>query len=122
MANGAKPRARTHLMNQATTPSATTNETRNPIATTTQLWPVIAKGASPASIAASWCGRIVFSKSYPVATHMVGIETKNENSSAAERDSPALWPAAMVAIEREVPGKTAESVWQAPIQIACGSV
>src|SRR5213082_3486910 len=51
---------------------------------------------------------------------MVGIERKNENSSAAERDKRANWPAEMVDMEREVPGKTAERIWQAPIQIACG--
>src|SRR5438067_10992702 len=28
----------------------------------------------------------------------------------------------MVDIEREVPGKTAERIWQAPIQTACGRV
>ncbi len=31
---------------------------------------------------------------------------------------PASCPAAMVAMEREVPGNTAERIWQAPIQIA----
>src|SRR2546421_10037842 len=48
---------------------------------------------------------IVFKKSYPVATIIVGIDKKNENSSAAGRDRPATCPAAMVDIEREVPGK-----------------
>ena len=56
-----------------------------------------------------------------MATNIVGIERKNENSSAAARDIPATWPAAMVHIEREVPGKTAERICAAPIQIACGS-
>src|SRR5437762_8109722 len=64
----------------------------------------------------------VFRKSYPVATSIVGIDKKNENSSAAERDIPATCPAAMVDIEREVPGKTAERICAAPIQTACGSV
>src|SRR6266849_5687419 len=50
---------------------------------------------------------------------MVGIERKNENSSADARDIPASCPAAMVDIEREVPGNTADRIWQAPIQIAC---
>src|ERR1700752_5417956 len=50
---------------------------------------------------------------------MVGMETKKENSSAEARDMPAIWPAAMVDIEREVPGNTAEKIWQKPIQIAC---
>src|ERR1700733_6525642 len=50
---------------------------------------------------------------------MVGIETKKENSRAAARDMPAIWPPAMVDMERDVPGKTAEKIWQKPIQIAC---
>src|SRR5438045_3715467 len=50
---------------------------------------------------------------------MVGMERKKENSSAAGRDMPATCPAAMVAIERDVPGKTAERICTAPIQIAC---
>ena len=49
------------------------------------------------------------------------MERKKENSSAASRDMPATWPAAIVHIEREVPGKTAERTWTAPIQIAVGS-
>lgn len=32
---------------------------------------------------------------------------------------PATCPPAMVAIDREVPGKTAEKTWQKPIQAAC---
>ena len=48
------------------------------------------------------------------------MERKKENSSAASRDIPATCPAAIVHIEREVPGKTAESTWTAPIQIAVG--
>ena len=54
-----------------------------------------------------------------MAATMVGIERKNENSSAEARDMPASCPPAMVDMEREVPGKTAERIWQAPIQIAC---
>ena len=50
---------------------------------------------------------------------MVGMDRKKENSSAEARDMPATCPAAMVAIEREVPGKTAERIWQPPIQTAC---
>src|SRR5580765_2803620 len=50
---------------------------------------------------------------------MVGIDTKKENSSADARDIPASCPAAIVDIEREVPGNTAESIWHAPIQMAC---
>ena len=49
---------------------------------------------------------------------MVGMERKKENSSAAARDIPTSCPAAIVDMEREVPGKTAERIWQAPIQIA----
>ena len=55
-----------------------------------------------------------------MATNIVGMERKKENSSAASRDIPATCPAAIVHIEREVPGKTAESTWTAPIQIAVG--
>src|SRR4029077_10768199 len=60
-----------------------------------------------------------FSRVYPVATTMVGIDRKNENSSADARDIPANCPAAIVDMDRDVPGKTAERIWQAPIQIAC---
>src|SRR6266536_4606477 len=49
---------------------------------------------------------------------MVGMDRKNENSRAAARDIPAICPAAMVDMEREVPGKTAERIWHAPIQMA----
>ena len=50
------------------------------------------------------------------------MERKKENSSAASRDMPAICPAAIVHIEREVPGKIAESICTAPIQIAVGQV
>src|SRR6267142_5382431 len=60
-----------------------------------------------------------FSKSYPVAATIVGMERKNENSSADARDIPANCPPAMVDIDRDVPGNTAERIWHAPIQIAC---
>src|ERR1035437_5771449 len=56
-----------------------------------------------------------------VAANMVGMESRKLNSRAAGRDRPTNWPAAMVDMEREVPGKTAESVWQRPIHIAWGS-
>ena len=49
---------------------------------------------------------------------MVGMERKNENSSADARDMPANCPAAIVDIDRDVPGNTADRIWQAPIQIA----
>src|SRR5258707_747606 len=47
-----------------------------------------------------------------------GVERKKENSSAAVSDIPTNSPAAMVDIDRAVPGKTAERIWQAPIQRA----
>src|SRR5438067_8967158 len=122
MANGAKPRSRTQRINQATTPSATTKETTKPIASTIQLCGVMLSGARPASAAASCRGRIVFNKSYPVATTIVGMERKNENSSAAARVNPAVCPAAIVDIDREVPGKTADKICTAPIQTACGKL
>src|SRR5581483_5243551 len=50
---------------------------------------------------------------------MVGMERKNENSSAAGRDMPANCPPVMVDMERDVPGNTAENSWQRPIQTAC---
>src|SRR6266851_3853963 len=50
---------------------------------------------------------------------MVGIDRKNENSNAEARDMPASCPAAMVDIEREVPGNTADKIWHNPTQIAC---
>ena len=49
---------------------------------------------------------------------MVGIDRKNENSNADARDIPATCPAAMVDIDRDVPGNTADRIWHAPIQIA----
>ena len=49
---------------------------------------------------------------------MVGMERKNENSRADARDIPATCPAAIVDIEREVPGKTAERIWHVPIHTA----
>src|SRR6266496_5926128 len=90
-------------------------ETTNPIASSAQ--PCAPPGAAPmASPVAPW--RRDLSRSYPVAATIVGIDRKKENSSAAERDIPPSCPAAMVDIEREVPGKTAERIWQAPIQMA----
>src|ERR1700760_3515907 len=50
---------------------------------------------------------------------MVGMETRKLNSSDAGRDMPTSCPAAMVDMERDVPGNTAESTWQSPIQTAC---
>src|SRR5262244_480417 len=47
------------------------------------------------------------------------MERKKENSSAAGRDMPANCPLVIVDMERDVPGKTAEKIWQKPIQIAC---
>src|ERR1019366_7135814 len=75
--------------------------------------------ASPASLAE---GRIAFFNVQSVASIMVGIDRKNENSSAAARDIPASWPAAIVLIDRLVPGNTADKIWHAPIQIACQRV
>src|SRR5580704_5618626 len=60
-----------------------------------------------------------FNSVYPVAATMVGMERKNENSSAEALDIPASWPPAIVDIEREVPGNTPENIWQKPIHAAC---
>ena len=47
------------------------------------------------------------------------METKNEKSKDAERDIPANCPAAIVAIDREVPGNAADRIWHRPTQMAC---
>src|SRR5580692_4170172 len=49
---------------------------------------------------------------------MVGIDSKKLNSSAVGRSIPTNCPAAMVDMERDVPGKMAESDWHKPIQMA----
>src|ERR1700757_2980530 len=60
-----------------------------------------------------------FRSVYPVATTMVGMDRKKENSRAEALDIPANCPAAIVDMERDVPGNTAERIWHAPIQIDC---
>src|ERR1700730_5702130 len=50
---------------------------------------------------------------------MVGMERKKENSSAAALDMPAICPAVIVDIDREVPGKPPDNIGHAPIHIAC---
>src|ERR1700685_3986540 len=102
-------------MNHATAPYATMNDATNPIASTihpcASIWPTPIGFSSPLP-------RSDFSRSYSVATVIVGIDKKHENSRADARDIPATCPAAIVDIERDVPGNTAERIWQAPIQIA----
>src|SRR5271169_7059555 len=49
---------------------------------------------------------------------MVGIESRKLNSSAVGRSIPTNCPAAMVDMDREVPGKMAESDWHSPIHTA----
>ena len=50
---------------------------------------------------------------------MVGMPTRKANSVAAGREvRPTSIAAKMVAAEREVPGKTAARIWQAPTKIA----
>src|SRR5438477_6595273 len=73
-------------------------------------------------LAARQLGSTDLNKSDPVPTTIVGIDRKKENSSAPERVSPAISPAAIVDIERDVPGKTADAIWAKPIQAACGRV
>src|SRR6266849_979111 len=114
-ANGANPCFLTHARNHATAPYATMNDTTNPIASTTQ--PCGSMCVTP--MAFSPLLRKDFSKSYPVAATIVGIDRKNENSSAEARDIPANCPAAIVDMDRDVPGNTADRIWQAPIHIAC---
>jgi hypothetical protein len=50
-----------------------------------------------------------FNKSYSVAAIIVGMEREKENSKAALLDMPANCPAAIVVIERDVPGNMADS-------------
>src|SRR5271157_98775 len=92
------------------------NDTTKPIASTTQECRSL--GMAPIAEGSPWCGRIDFQRSYKVATTMVGMERKKENSNAAGRLMPANSPAVIVDIERDVPGNTAESTWHKPIQIA----
>src|SRR6266700_6217823 len=91
------------------------NETTKPTPSTAHSCGVIC--ATP--IAFSPLPMTDFSSVYTVATNIVGMERKKENSNAAARDIPQSWPAAMVDMEREVPGKTAERIWQVPIHRAC---
>ncbi len=53
---------------------------------------------------------------------MVGIESRKLNSSAVGRSIPTSCPEAIVDIERDVPGKMADSDWHSPIQTACPKV
>src|SRR5664279_4752472 len=92
------------------------NDTTNPIASTIQ--PCASMLETPIGFSVLLpCSD--FSKVYPVATTIVGIERKKENSSAEARDIPANCPPAIVDIDRDVPGNTADSIWQAPIQTDC---
>src|SRR3989442_517396 len=114
-ANGANPRFRTQAMNHATEAYATRKDTTKPIAKMSHCCGMICDtqiGFSPFPITD-------LSKVYPVAASMVGKDTKNENSRAEARDIPAICPAAIVDMDRDTPGNTAERIWQAPIQIAC---
>src|SRR5216684_5109342 len=115
MANGTNPCLRTQARNHATETYATRNETTNPIPKTTHWWALICEtpiGFSPFPSTDLY-------KVYPVAATIVGIERKNENSSAEARDIPAIWPPAIVDIDRDVPGKTPEKIWQKPIHADC---
>src|SRR4051812_17979712 len=75
--------------------------------------------AAPTDVAASCLGKTAFFSANSVAASMVGMERKNGTPSAAGGDMPAICPAAMVAIERDVPGNTAASTCTAPIHTAC---
>src|SRR3954451_14803445 len=97
-------------MNHATTAKATINEITNPITSKIHSCPLTDNGARFSSAPRCPCGATTLSRSYPVATTIVGIERKNENSNAAERDIPATWAAAMVDIDRDVPGNTADKI------------
>jgi hypothetical protein len=103
-------------MNHATLPYATINDTTNPIPST--IHPC-------ASILDTPIGFSVFVPCndlynvYSVAIAIVGIDKKNENSSADARDIPTTCPPAIVDIDREVPGNTADKIWHAPTHTAC---
>jgi hypothetical protein len=57
------------------------------------------------------------SRSQAVAAIMVGMESRKLNSSAEGRSRPTICADAMVDMERDVPGKMAESDWQMPIHV-----
>src|SRR5579883_3021890 len=102
-------------MNHATDPYATTKDTTSPIASTIHPWPSICEtpiGFSPFPL--TDCRNV-----YPVATAIVGMDKKNENSRADARDIRATCPPAIVDIDRDVPGNTAERIWHAPTQTDC---
>src|ERR1700758_783763 len=114
-ANTANPCFRTQPKNHATATYATMNDTTNPIASTTHPCGSMSDtpiGFSPLPITD-------FKNVYPVATTIVGNATKNENSSADARDIPANCPPTIVDMDRDVPGNTAEKIWQNPTQTAC---
>src|SRR6516225_12289242 len=102
-------------MNHATVPYATITDPTTPMASTIQ--PCASIPATPIGFA--FFPTRDLSKSYAVATIIVGIDRKKENSNADARDIPANCPAAMVDMDREVPGKTADRIWHAPIHTAC---
>src|SRR5208337_4763798 len=118
MANGPNPLRLTYAMNHATLPYATINDTTNPIAST--IHPCASIPATPIGFPS--LPRSDFHSLYPVAITIVGIDKKNENSSALAPDIPATCPAAIMDIDRDVPGNTAESIWHAPIHTACGKL
>src|SRR5271154_4253168 len=102
-------------MNHATLPYATTNDTTKPIAST--IHPCVSILDTPIGFSVLLpCNDL--KSVYNVATVIVGIDRKKENSNAEARDIPANWPAAIVDIERDVPGKTADRIWHAPIHTA----
>src|SRR5581483_4987910 len=90
MAKGVNPRLRTHAMNQATEPYATIKDTMNPIARMIHWSDVI-------------CETPIGFSPFPRS------DLYNVYSVAA----------AIVDMEREVPGNTPEKIWQKPIQMDC---
>src|SRR5262245_6816750 len=100
-------------MNHATTASATRKEITKPMASTIHSW--VFAGMAPNAVAAAGAlGCSVLTSVYSVAASIVGKLRKKENSRAAGRDIPTNCPPAMVDMEREVPGKTAEAIWHMP--------
>src|SRR5271165_2609933 len=92
------------------------NDTTNPIAST--IHPCVSILDTPIGFSVLVPCKD-FKRVYPVATTIVGIDKKKENSSADARDIPASWPPAIVDMDRDVPGNTADKIWQAPIHTAC---
>src|SRR5438034_1092421 len=68
-----------------------------------------------ANLSPTWRGMNRLKKSSPPAALQGRNQKEKAKSDGGRRHRPAACPAAMVDIEREVPGKTAERICAAPI-------